>query len=45
VSAGVAALKQLGFCDTLKARKLPNKLVTEFYTGSDYQIEANHESD
>jgi hypothetical protein len=31
--------------DTLKARKLPNKLVTEFYTGSDYQIEANHESD
>lgn len=30
---------------TLKARKLPNKLVTEFYTGSDYQIEANHESD
>lgn len=31
--------------DTLKARKLPNKLVTEFYTGSDYQIEAKHESD
>lgn len=31
--------------DALKARKLPNKLVTKFYTGSDYQIEANHESD
>ncbi|HUX89879.1 MAG TPA: Wadjet anti-phage system protein JetA family protein [Gallionellaceae bacterium] len=29
----------------LKARKLPNKLVTEFYSGSDYQIEHNHESD
>ena len=28
---------------SLKARKLPNKLVTEFYTGSDYQIE--HTSD
>ena len=24
---------------SLKAHKLPNKLVTEFYTGSDYQIE------
>lgn len=26
---------------SLKAHKLPNKLVTEFYTGSDYQIENN----
>ena len=29
---------------SLIARKLPNKLVTEFYTGSDYQIEHNNES-
>ena len=28
----------------LTARKLPNKLVTEYYTGSDYQIESSHES-
>lgn len=27
--------------ETLKARKLPNKLVSEYYTGSDYQIELN----
>ncbi len=26
---------------SLKARKLPNKLVTKFYTGSDYQIESD----
>lgn len=31
--------------ETLKARKLPNKLVSEFYTGSDYQIEENQGSD
>jgi hypothetical protein len=31
--------------NTLKARKLPNKLVTQFYTGSDYQIEANGQGD
>ena len=30
---------------SLKARKLPNRLVTEFYTGSDYQIEANGHGD
>lgn len=30
--------------DTLKARKLPSKLVTEFYTGSDYQIESTPQS-
>lgn len=30
---------------SLKAHKLPSKLVTEFYTGSDYQIELNHETD
>jgi hypothetical protein len=29
---------------SLIARKLPNKLVTEFYTGSDYQIEQNSEN-
>ena len=27
--------------NAINARKLPSKLVTEYYTGSDYQIEAN----
>ena len=31
--------------NAIKARKLPTRLVTEYYTGSDYQIEANQESD
>jgi hypothetical protein len=30
--------------ETLKARKLPSKLVSEFYTGSDYQIESAPQS-
>ena len=30
--------------DTIRARKLPNKLVTKFYTGSDYQIESAPQS-